>query len=569
MAEREIRKPSNPGDQLLYCINTASSKAESINVTPLMRSSNPLDMEKASRLLRAKARLLRFVDTKYAELDELTNPNPQTEVPIMEPGVVTAPSQGSTIEAAISEKPLEAPRWVPHEDDFAWGHAFVLTRKQSHSVIARLRLFPEEVKSDDEAIELVFREGLETGKEWFGSLKNYVPRAARSSLIKIGAALEEATKLRGENALFPLTDEELREMQVTPDTPSSLTLYQRLNERFAGQGFAEIYEAVTGKQYEPPQPKPALPSPAPDTALAKPEDAFHEFTPQQLILRGELGRAFASIVSTMPDEVLNDITRLLAGDIHVARGEFVDMAQLVLDFQTGRMTVPTIDEFLSTATDAGKVEAAKRALQGFLASSIIESLEKVGQMGMAMKLAQQVNRLSMFLGNQGDKQLISRALAELPTAQRTILCKTMSTNLKVELDYPDLYECDELQMARYLKQVTNRKPTTEAQAKYDREEMMIRYPVNPDQMERLGILLNAIVDRAGQRFSPARVIDFLSEEADPKLFRRLIDIATIGEDLDNLYILFQENTATEVLARRIQRIIDGEEEDQFRTDYTS
>lgn len=567
MSERAPRKPIDPGNQVLYSIDTATAKSKLIDVTELIKSSDHLDIDKAGRLLKAKARLVQFIDQKYGELEALTNPNAQVEAPVAQPEIVTAPPQSSTVDETPA-RPLETPAWKPHEDDFAWGHAFVLTGKQSRSVIAKLRLFPEEVKSEDEAIELVFREGLEKGEEWFGALRTYVPKAAGSGLNKIRAALEEVSQLRKEDVLFPLTEEELKELQITPDTPNSLMFYQRLNDRFANQGFTSVYEAVTGKKYEASQPQEVAVPTSEAAILVRTEPAFQEFTPQQLILKGELGRAFTSIVTFMPDEVLNDITGLLSGDIQITRGELVDMAQTVLDFQNGKIAVPSIEDFLYALTDGGKIEIAKRALQGFIASSIAESLEKVGQMGMAMKLAQHVNRLSLFLGQQEGKKHIAQALAELPTAQRTLLYKTMSTNLKVELDYPDLYECDEYQMARYLKQVTHRKPITEPQTKYDRDEMMIRYPVNSDQMERLGTLLNAIVDRAGQRFIPARVIDYLCEEADPKLFRRLIDIATLGEDLDNLYILFQENTATEVFARRVQRILDGEEEDQFKPDYT-
>lgn len=260
----------------------------------------------------------------------------------------------------------------------------------------------------------------------------------------------------------------------------------------------------------------------------------------------------------MPDDLLEDIVFLLQGDLKVTREELEDLALEVVNFRDGRLSVPTPEDFLQARTTGreAQLEYAKQKLRSLIVFSIThEGVVQARKRGLKQRLGHEVNQLAFFLGQPNGRELVKAAFGELTTAERIMLFKTMSTNLKHQFEYPDLEECDETQMAEYI-----------CRAAYvghaigtPRGGPRIR---NEEVFDRLETLVATCITRMEEGFDIFKVVSVLSElDYARDIFWRMIEAGYWREFLDQLECFFQQNPGTALFARRCQNILLGLEKE--------
>lgn len=156
------------------------------------------------------------------------------------------------------------------------------------------------------------------------------------------------------------------------------------------------------------------------------------------------------ISRTRPEEILDRLQSMLS-DTKLEEGELWELAIVVSRFTNGTLSAPNPVDFLK-ARESGRavqIQHAKRTLQGLIAQCVVSEAKRAGK-GLQWRLGKAMNQLRFFLGVADGRELILAALDELSDTERTVLFGAMSTNLKQQLEYPDLEECSEEQMAEYL-----------------------------------------------------------------------------------------------------------------------
>lgn len=284
-----------------------------------------------------------------------------------------------------------------------------------------------------------------------------------------------------------------------------------------------------------------------------------------LVLKTQAEAVFANLIDRIPDPVLKDLALQLQGNVPSAQAEFKEIAELVLGSMEGKLTSPAKIEFLEVSTPQGRHEYVRRSLQAFIGKTLaIEIRHPVGR-GLMWRMAREVNKLVYLCGSQSGRDIVCECVASLPAAQKILIYRAMSTELKTNLGYPDLEECDERQLGEYLKRTVRGAPRGR---RYDRNNAEISYEVDDQQIERFVILLETILERHSEgKIQAGLVVDQLVESGVGNIFQLLIRAGQLGEQLDRLYELFQLHPATEVLAKRVFRMLrDGEEDETVTID---
>lgn len=273
--------------------------------------------------------------------------------------------------------------------------------------------------------------------------------------------------------------------------------------------------------------------------------ARRETNSSSLVVRDQA--SIAVVVSTF----VSDVTELLSDRKDIGREDIISLSVVVGELVDGSLAIPTAQDFLDAVGTDQKAQLAKHTLEGIIASCVVQNTDKIGSLGLAMRLGRRMNQLEFLLGLPLGVDIVVKALKDMPVAERAVLCKSMSTTMKARLEYPDLYECDEMQMARYIRFSTYSKP--KAENKLDRQENAIVYGPTVEQTDKLGTLIDAVLDREEDNFDIGVVLEELAKE--PKVFRSLIRIAQVGGFLDELYRFFQYHSSTLSYARVCSRLL--------------
>lgn len=273
--------------------------------------------------------------------------------------------------------------------------------------------------------------------------------------------------------------------------------------------------------------------------------------------------AFERIVGSLPEETLNDIVNLLEleGKVDVTK-ELADLAQLAVDFKTGKVPPPSLEHYLTIRhSDQGaKIEFAKTTLQGMIAGTILpEGGVQKQSAGLKRRLGYETNRLAFFLGRADGREIVLSAISNLPTVQRVLLLRSMSTNLKQQLDYPDIEECHPEQLAEYILYILHTDFGISKKSRdHEPSDVVIR---------RLSMLLDECLDRDPSKCCVNKIITTLCDnEHAPYLFRRMVEIADAGNFLDSLECFFMQNQATLRFARTCAQLL-GNTPSDYDEDY--
>ena len=259
----------------------------------------------------------------------------------------------------------------------------------------------------------------------------------------------------------------------------------------------------------------------------------------------------------MPDETLDDIAELL-GDLNITKKELEDLALTVVDFREGRLSAPTPQDFLEVRTSSREVQLAyaKRKLQTLITASITrEGALKERTQGFKARLGREVNQLTFFLGQPHGKELVKAAFFELSTVERTMLFRSMSTNLKHQFDYPDIDECSEEQMAEYIRRaayVGHKIGTPRGGPRISNQEVF----------DRLETLVAACISRMDEGFEVSKVVSELcSLDYASDVYWRMVQAGYWREFLDQLECFFQQHPETALFARSCWNILAGIEQE--------
>lgn len=255
---------------------------------------------------------------------------------------------------------------------------------------------------------------------------------------------------------------------------------------------------------------------------------------------------------------IRDASKILEQREDIQTDDIKEVFSLVARFSTGESTMPTARDFLSSK--GGDVTLARQTLEGILVSLVVQNMDRIGSTGLAWSMGHQLKQLEFLLGPTGQDSIIE-ALRIMPTAQRALLCEAMSTTRKTQLDYPDLFECSERQIARYILFTTYAKPRQEN--KIDVQEQAIVYGPTVEQTDKLSTLIEAALEREDDgSFSIEEVIENLVQDSkDPRTFRKLIRIAQVGGFLDDMVRFFEMSKHTSYYARLCFRLL---QEGDFR-----
>lgn len=291
-------------------------------------------------------------------------------------------------------------------------------------------------------------------------------------------------------------------------------------------------------------------------------DPQHSTEGKKLVLKREVDAAFKRIVESLPEETLNNIVNLLEGRVEVTGKELADLAQLAVDFQKGKIATPSLEYYLAIRdSDQGaKIEFAKRTLQGMIARTILpEGAVQKQNAGLKRRLGYETNRLAFFLGKADGKEIVLLAISNLPTVQRVLLLGSMSTNLKQQLDYPDIEECHPEQLAEYILSILH----TDFRIRKKRRDNEPSDVV----IRRLSALLDECLDRDPSKcYTNKVIITLCGDDRAPYLFRRMVEVADAGNFLDNLECFFMQNQATSRFARACAQLL-GNTPSDYDEDY--
>lgn len=268
-------------------------------------------------------------------------------------------------------------------------------------------------------------------------------------------------------------------------------------------------------------------------------------------LARQVDETFRSIVGSIPNLLLDDIVELLAGRNDIAEQELAEIARMVVAYRAGEVTLPTPLDFLNARRDEERqLEHARTTLRGILAQSILrEGTLHQSTQGLKARIGRATNELTFFLGQRNGKQIVVEALSELSVTERTLLFKSMSTNLKKNLDFPDLEECDELQMADYIATVVYERQTRTPQG----------LKMTSESRTQLVEIFGVVTERAGTNFSLRKVLESLLERNTAEnIFSHMIEASEIESTLDLLENFFLHHEETKHLARECRLKRDGE-----------
>lgn len=270
--------------------------------------------------------------------------------------------------------------------------------------------------------------------------------------------------------------------------------------------------------------------------------------------RSEAALIFHQIVQTVGDSVLEELESLYRQDPRITRQEIQSLAQLVADLEAGRVVLPRAEDFLEIRDEASRHESARNTLRGMVASIILQH----GQVqpktaSLKHRLGRETGQLRFFLGVPQGREIIRRELEGLSNFERTLMYQSMSTNLKTELDYPDLEECGEEQMAEYIAGAAyhgwgiGESPQRAQTRSYE------------ENFRRLEILITTAVERDGSGFWVSRVLDILHQrDYSSHMFRRIILAAEEKEFLDQAECFFQTHWATARWAAQCSQLLQGD-----------
>lgn len=261
----------------------------------------------------------------------------------------------------------------------------------------------------------------------------------------------------------------------------------------------------------------------------------------------------ASLIESTPEAMIRNLLVQAEGDFDVAADEIGQASRMIAAFYSGELIVPSEGDFL-TARERGQdaqIEHAKKTLQGLIAFTITtRGVVRGKDRSLKYRLGLATNHLRFMLGISQGTELVNRAIDQLPNLERVLLMHSMSTNLKQELGYPDIDDCDEEQFAIYL-----RNSLYQNFGLGGKKEQPIK---NPDELARL---ITVCADRIGKDFDAGKIIDrFFESDYAKDICMRLIEAARDLSVLDDLECIFQSSTRTSRFARRCREYLHGFEE---------
>lgn len=253
----------------------------------------------------------------------------------------------------------------------------------------------------------------------------------------------------------------------------------------------------------------------------------------------------------IPNSLMEDVKRTLGERADVLLGgELLALAQTVVSFSEGKLQLPTPSDFLRFRTNKQmQLNGAATTLRGVIALSIFNGAEmQRDSKRVKVRVGREVSKLTFLLGRKNGRELVKEALSGLSTTERMLLSKNMGNSLKEALDFPDLYECDEVQMADYLRTVLYH---LNAKA-YKKNE---KFENRTEKRRKLIQLLETCVERSSDgKFSAQAVVEQLLKEKNSNLtFNQLIEVCEDEHALDILEVFFLEDQRTHNLAKKCRK----------------
>ncbi|MBI4084566.1 MAG: hypothetical protein HY431_01530 [Candidatus Levybacteria bacterium] len=266
----------------------------------------------------------------------------------------------------------------------------------------------------------------------------------------------------------------------------------------------------------------------------------------------------------IPAEHRAALVRVLGGDTAEAERQMHELAIMVAGFQTGIRSMPSAEHFLSTsyAGDAVRIGLAAEGLRGLIALDLValrerEARGEITEAGFQNLLARKINRIALYVeseeGTRGHEKLAT-ALDQLSDAEQTILFLSMSTHMKVKMDYPDREQCDEEQMAKYFHDAIYGKHGI-----FEEEGELKRAASGEEILDRVSILIDTCYERLGSNFNARGIFTrLLRPPYRQETLRRIIEAAYFAGKLDLLESILQDHPDTALYARRCREYLDGE-----------
>lgn len=254
----------------------------------------------------------------------------------------------------------------------------------------------------------------------------------------------------------------------------------------------------------------------------------------------------------MSDDTIGEIVDLLHGNLTVAKDQLLGLAELVVQSRKGILTIPSTDEFLrvSLGFDQKKTEYAMRYLQSILASTIVPQGEvPEPTLGLKIRLGREVNKLGYLIGDRNGKPLVAKALGKLAENSRVqwlLLVRSMGTNLKQELGYPDLEECSPEQYGDYIRSAAN--VNLRSLNRFDRNQLEI-VGISPEKSSLILTLTEGLFDRPHE-FIDGVLTSILLHKNFGFVFSCWILAAEQEELLDELEDIFNHTSDTATFAQQ-------------------
>lgn len=224
-----------------------------------------------------------------------------------------------------------------------------------------------------------------------------------------------------------------------------------------------------------------------------------------------------------------------------SRTDIDRVASLVLDYHAVRETVPTPRDFAVAANcPSSKDELVQRSVKGILAFVVLPAgnIQRPSEK-LKRQVADKFSDLIMFVGRSSCEQTINKEICNLPDLERRLLLENMGTPLKIRLNFPDIDECTEEQLAEYIVR-------TACLGGLDKDpEIEYQWP-GPVALRRIEYLMSKMDEREQDgEIQSGKIAAILSQcDESDTIFQRLIQAAQSGNFVKILQAFFESYWGT-------------------------